>query len=347
VSDAVDPLTLAQAAQIMREAVRFSRAIDLFLDDMRAEGRINSPNTERSYRDTLLCHSDDVSNRDPAYTNRDDVKRTLARWAHPNTRSKNRAILVSFYDWMVEEGHRPTNPARQTKRPRRRKPTRYRLTHDETLRLLEAVQGERERRLIFLAVCAGLRRQELRGMQGRHFRRPGWVWVDTTIGKGSKERYIPVIADLEPVWREIAENVADDEYVIPAQRFRDPGLNRQRADYKLSPASYQVIWRLVKDVASRAGIPAEVGPHTLRHAYCDHVARHAGLQVAQQAMGHANLSTTELYLGTPTLDEIAHAMRNVTLGAEHTFQEAENQPATTEEAPTGIEPVYTALQAAA
>jgi site-specific recombinase XerD len=55
----------------------------------------------------------------------------------------------------------------------------------------------------------------------------------------------------------------------------------------------------------RAGIAASVTRHSLRHAFCDHVARQAGLQVAQQAMGHANLATTELYLGTPTRDEIA------------------------------------------
>jgi integrase/recombinase XerD len=329
-------------------AMRFVQAIDLYIVDQQVEGRINSPNTEREYRGTLNRHAEDVDNRDPAYTNRDDVKRTLARWAHPNTRSKNRAILISFYDWMVEEGHRPTNPARQTKRPRRRKPTRYRLTQTETLQLLQAVRGQRERRLIYLAVCAGLRRQELRGMQGRHFRRPGWVWVSADIGKGHKERWIPVIADLELVWTEIAEHVADDEYVLPAQRFRDPGINRVRRDYNLSPASYQAIWRLVKAVVGRAGLPVdEIGPHTLRHAYCDHVARHAGLQVAQQAMGHANLSTTELYLGTPTLDEIAVAMRNVTLGTEQTFQVSGNGAAKPEEAPTGIEPVYTALQAAA
>jgi integrase/recombinase XerD len=332
--------------------LRFSRAIDLYLDDQRAEGRINSPNTERSYRDTLARHAKDVDNRDPAYTNRDDVKRTLARWVHPNTRSKNRAILVSFYDWMVEEGHRPSNPARQTKRPRRRKPTRYRLTHAETLRLLWSVRGDRERRLIYLAVCAGLRRQELRGMQGRHFRRPGWVWVSADIGKGRKERWIPVIADLELVWRDIAEHVADDEYVLPAQRFRDPGHNRQRRDYATHPASYQALWRLLKAVAGRAGLPVDdIGLHTLRHSYCDYVARHAGLQVAQAAMGHANLATTELYLSQPTLDEIAQAMRNVTLGdgapSEQAFQEPDNSPVKPVEAPTGIEPVYTALQAAA
>jgi site-specific recombinase XerD len=173
------------------------------------------------------------------------------------------------------------------------------------------------------------------------------VWVSADIGKGHKERWVPVIADLELVWREIAKHVGDDEYVLPAQRFRDPGINRQRTDYSLSPASEQAIWRLVRKVVERAGIPAKVTPHTLRHAYCDHVARHAGLQVAQQAMGHANLATTELYLGQPTLDEIATAMRGVTLGAEQTFQVPEDSTASAVEAPTGIEPVYTALQAAA
>jgi site-specific recombinase XerD len=333
----------------MRETatVRFSRAVDLFVADQCADGRINSPSSEREYRGALGKHGEDVDNRDPAYTNRDDVKRSLARWSNPNTRSKNRAIFVSFYDWTVEEGWRPSNPARQTKRPRRRAPQRYRLTRCETMAVLAAVQGQRERRLIYLALCAGLRRQELIGMQGRHFRRPGWVWVSADIGKGSKERWIPVITDLEPVWAEIADSTADDEYVLPAQRFRDPGINRQRGDYALSPASEQAVWRLVKKVVERAGIAANVTPHSLRHAYCDHVARHAGLQVAQQAMGHSNLSTTELYLGKPTLDEIAQAMRGVTLATEHPFQGRDISPAEPEEAPTGIEPVYTALQAAA
>ena len=83
--------------------MRFSLAVDLYIDDQRAEGRINSPSTEREYRGTLAKHGEDVNNRDPGYTNRDDVKRTLRRWGNPNTQSKNRAILISFYRWCVEE----------------------------------------------------------------------------------------------------------------------------------------------------------------------------------------------------------------------------------------------------
>jgi hypothetical protein len=212
--------------------MRFVRAIDTYIAEQQADGRINSPNTERMYRDTLSRHAEDVDNRDPAYTNRDDVKRTLARWDHPNTRSKNRSVLVSFYDWMVEEGTRPNNPARQTKRPRRRKSTRYKLTRAEALAMLHTASGTRERRAIYLGVCAGLRRWELRGMQGRHFRRPGWVWVSADIGKGGKERWIPVITDLEPIWEDLA-TLADDEYALPAQRFRDP--RHQQAAARLRP----------------------------------------------------------------------------------------------------------------
>ena len=55
------------------------------------------------------------SNRDPARVGREDVKRTLRRWASPNTQGTNRAKLVSFYDWAMEEGIRRDNPARQTR----------------------------------------------------------------------------------------------------------------------------------------------------------------------------------------------------------------------------------------
>ena len=218
--------------------------------------------------------------------------------------------------------------------------------------VIAPVQGDRERRLIYLGVCAGLRRGELIGMQGRHFRRPGWVWVSADIGKGHKERWVPVFADLEPVWAEIAESVGDDEYVIPAQRFRDPGINKQRCDYALSPASEQAVWRQVKKVVERAGIAANVTPpfpppRLLRphRPPCGATDRPAGDGARQPRHNGA------FTWARRRLDDIALAMRGVTLGTdpepEHTFQGREIGAAKPEEAPTGIEPVYTALQAAA
>jgi hypothetical protein len=84
--------------------VKFSEAIDRFENDMRSQGRLNSPASVNAYRASLRCHADDVTNRDPRYTGRDDVKRTLTRWSNPNSQRTRRAHLVSFYDWLMEEG---------------------------------------------------------------------------------------------------------------------------------------------------------------------------------------------------------------------------------------------------
>lgn len=116
--------------------MKFTAAIDLYLDDMKLEGRINGSGSERSYRDLLNLHAEDVSNRDPRTVGREDVKRTLGRWVNPNTQRTRRAYLVSFYDWCMEEGHRKDNPARQTRRPKARRAEKYRLTRQETTAVL-------------------------------------------------------------------------------------------------------------------------------------------------------------------------------------------------------------------
>src|SRR4051812_4662571 len=149
--------------------MRLTTAIDRFEDDMRSQGRLNSPASVNAYRASLRCHAEDVGNRDPRYTNREDVKRTLARWSNPNSQRTRRAHLVSFYDWLMEEGYRKDNPARQTRPPRQRRPEVYRMTRDEAARMLAAASGTRELRAIFLGICAGLRSAELRGLQGGTF----------------------------------------------------------------------------------------------------------------------------------------------------------------------------------
>jgi site-specific recombinase XerD len=329
--------------------VKLSLAIDVFISDMRLEGRINSAATERDYRGTLEKHADDVGNRDPRYVGRDDVKRTLARWPHPNSQRKNRSILISFYDWLVQEGERPHNPARQTRRPKRRPTETYRLSKPEVVRLLGAVRGERERRAIYLGLCAGLRRQELLGLQGRHFMRDGFVWVSADIAKGQRERWVPVVAELAPVVADIRRTLELDDYVLPAQRWRDPGVNRERVVMRKHPMSPKALWELVGRVGIRAGVAGHMRPHLLRHAYADHIARQAGVRTAQFLLGHANLGTTETYLGKPTRDELQTAVAGFAFGVviEHTFNPLAEEAANPVEAPTGIEPVYTALQAAA
>jgi integrase/recombinase XerD len=319
--------------------MKFSRAIDHYIQDMQTQGRLNSPSSVRGYRSTLEAHADDVSNRDPAYVGREDVKRTLRRWPNGNTQGTNRAKLVSFYDWAMEEGIRKDNPARQTRRPRRRPAPKYRLTQTEAVMLLYAAQGTRERRAIFLLLCTGLRNRELRGLQGRHFTRPGLVWVSSDIAKGARERWVPVIPDLVPIMEEICGGLEESQYVLPAQRWRNPPFNTQRQDLRLCPSSSKALLELVVRVARRAGISEHVTPHDLRHAYADHIARATDTRIAQHLLGHANLGTTDTYLGPPKIDDMVFAVRDAryvertsVLGASQIAQKASK-------ATTGVEPV--------
>src|SRR5271167_2290384 len=134
--------------------MRFDQAIDLYIADMQAQGRLNSRSSVVGYRATLVAHGEDIGNRDPAYVGREHVKRTLRRWKHANTQGTNRSKLVSFYAWTMEEGLRKDNPAQQTRRPRRRPAMKSRLTGDEVAAILEAARGRRERRAIYLGACA-------------------------------------------------------------------------------------------------------------------------------------------------------------------------------------------------
>lgn len=317
----------------------FETAIDLYIADMQAQGRLNSPSSERGYRSTLMAHAEDIQNRDPAYVSREDVKRTLLRWPHPNTQGTNRSKLVSFYDWTMEEGMRKDNPALQTRRPRRRAKDKYRLTEVEVIAMLRAAAGVRERRVIFLGLCAGLRNAELRGLQGRHFARTGFVWVSADIAKGGRERWVPVIADLEPVVAEMRADVQFDEYVLPAQRFRDPPFNTDRRDLRHRPSSSQALRELVIRVAKRAGIAAHVSPHDMRHAYAEHIARKADTRVAQHLLGHAHLGTTEAYLGHPRLDDMVTAVKGATYGTRTNVLGVADTLQIGLKATTGIEPV--------
>jgi integrase/recombinase XerD len=294
--------------------MRFDEAIDLYIADMQAQGRLNSPSSVVGYRATLAAHGEDVGNRDPAYVGREDVKRTLRRWKNANTQGTNRSKLVSFYAWTMEEGRRKDNPAQQTRRPRRRPSAKSRLTEAEVCGILEAANGRRERRAIFLGACAGLRNAELRGLQGRHFARDGVVWVSSDIAKGGRERTVPVTLDLVDVVEEIRANVAVDEYVLPAQRFRNPPTNTERQELRFQPSSPQALIALVTRVAAHAGVATHVTPHDLRHAYAEHVARKADTRVAQHLLGHAHLGTTDAYLGRPRLDDMVAAVKDASYG---------------------------------
>lgn len=295
--------------------MKFSYAIEQFIVDMRSTGRINSPKTEIAYRSVLNRHGEDISNRDPRTVGREDCKRTLARWPNPNTQRCSRAILVSFFDWAMEEGIRKDNPARQTRRPKRKPTSVYRLTREECAAMLQAAGPGFERHAIYLMICAGLRSAEVRGVRGRHFQRTGFVHVSADIAKGGRERWVPVIPELELVVAEI-RRTPQDHFVLPGTHRYGGGWGHERETtvFPDRGMSSQALQRLVHRVARNADIRAHIHPHLLRHAFADHVARHAGLFHAQALLGHADVGTTQNYVGTSTLEELAAVVAQLRFG---------------------------------
>lgn len=290
--------------------MRFSAAIDEYVAEKFSEGTFNSPKTEATYRATLLKHAEDVGNRDPSKTSRDDVKQTLRRW-QGNSRVLAHAHLNSFYDYAVEEGWRKDNPARQVRKTRRRQSAPYRLTREEVRAIRAAAHGPRERAMVDFGFLAGLRASELLALQGRHLRhRPGWVWVSRDIAKGKKhDRYVLVLAELEPTYRHCVENVGDSEFVIPLRRDRQNFTERVTAFDPALPCSYQSLYQTVGRIGRRAGLSERMRPHMMRHAYGDHLARFAGIEVAQNQLGHLDIGTTQTYTGGPAPEEIVLALR--------------------------------------
>lgn len=321
--------------------MNFGKAVDSFIRDWRLGGRINSDGTERSYRSTLYWHLDDCDDADPRETTREDVKETLLRWDQPNTIKGRLAAMVSFYDWMEQEGYRKDNPAKQVRRPKARKANVYRLTRDEAAAMLAAGRGKYEQRIVVLGICEGLRNAELRGLTGRHFARPGFVHVSADIGKGGRERWVPVILEALTVVEDIRATVPDGEFVLPRQVPAGGAAQVARAGSPLfkedasRPCSQQHIGRVVARVAERAGIRAHIYPHLMRHAYADHVSRHAGVKVAQHVLGHENIATTQLYLDVPTPEELASAISGLAFAGELTAGNGSHAPVIR---PAGFEP---------
>lgn len=286
--------------------MRFSVAVDRFIADGMAEGRLRSAHTLRAYRECLELHDDDVGGRDPAKTGRRDVMRTLGRWAHPNTRAQKHAILRSFYRWTVWEGIRATNPVDQVRPPRKVQPQQLRLTRQEAVRLVEAADPvRRDRWAVRLMLLAGVRNQELRALRGRNLARDGWVWVDREAGKGGKERWIPVTGELEAVAREIRTLVDAEAYVLPGRRVAAPPGGGPLVERPQKMLSGKALAGQVSRVGERAGLPFHLTPHALRHTFAAAAVRSAGDRATQAALGHASIQTTiDTYSGAVSLDEL-------------------------------------------
>ncbi|MBK0328307.1 tyrosine recombinase [Rhodobacteraceae bacterium F11138] len=249
---------------------------------------------------------------DFATADRDQIEAYLihcdAQGLARSTRARRLSAIRQLYRFAFEEGWRPENPAIQIKGPGRDKRLPKTLEVAEVDRLLTAARSTgrsaddrlRNTCLIELLYATGMRVSELVTLPVAATRGdPNMLLI---LGKGGKERMVPLspparaaLADwLDARDQTEAARVAKG---APPSRFLFP--SRGKAGHLTRHRFFQ----LIKEMAVNGGIPpARVTPHTLRHAFATHLlANGADLRSIQTLLGHADVSTTEIY--THVLDE--------------------------------------------
>ena len=222
-----------------------------------------------------------------------DYLRGLARAGlAPATTARKLSVLRGFFGFLLAEGTRRDDPSATIDGVRLARRLPGTLSEDEVERILAAArdrdgaEGRRLSALVEILYATGLRVSELVALPLAALSRDRRVLV--VRGKGGKERMVPLGA---PARRAIERHLADRDGGGEPSRFLFPG---RAGPGHLGRSRFA---RLLKELAVDAGIdPGRVSPHVLRHAFATHLVDHgADLRSVQQMLGHADISTTQIY----------------------------------------------------
>ncbi|MCM2289328.1 MAG: site-specific tyrosine recombinase XerD [Sulfuritalea sp.] len=274
--------------------------IDEFIDHLwLADGL--AKNTLAAYRTDLRLYADWLQTRDESIVGAGEtaINAYLAfLHARPDgiKSASQRRLMASLrrcYRWLLDQGRLKVDPLLNIDKPRPIQRFPKTLSEKQVEALLGAPDvntplGLRDRAMLELLYATGLRVSELVGI--RLFELSLADNVVRVMGKGSKERLVP-LGQVAAEWLQryiatargelLKQHVSDAIFVTS----RGAGMTRQ------------MFWTLIKKYAVQVGIPRErISPHVLRHAFATHLLNHgADLRVVQLLLGHADISTTQVY----------------------------------------------------
>lgn len=296
-----------------RDALR----IESFLEMLAAE-RGASQNTLQAYRRDILDFAAFASRRRLSMGNIDSgqlrsyLKTLSDRGLAASTVARRLSALRHFFRFLCVEGIRADNPCEQVDSPKLPRPLPKVLSEGDVELLLRCVQ-ERVRRdpaprnirlaaLMEVVYATGLRVSELVGLPlSAVLGDPRVLFVR---GKGGRERMVPLS---EPAKHALADYVKIRPHFLPeksgpASRFLFPSRSRQGHLTRIR------FVQLLGELSLEAGLdPRRISPHVLRHAFASHLLNHgADLRSVQRMLGHADISTTQIY--THVLEERLQAL---------------------------------------
>ena len=266
----------------------------LWLNDGLARNTLESYRRDVSQLASWLAQSQGKSLLDAGSA---DLHRHLAwqvetRHAKPRTTSRLVSALKRFYRFALREGLRRDDPSADLDSPKLPRSLPKSLSEAEVEAILGApdtatTQGLRDRAMLETLYASGLRVSELVGLKSVQVSLD--MNVIRVLGKGSKERLTP-LGEEAAAW--IARYQREARGELLGARKSDALFVTARG----GPMTRQSFWSLVKRYAAAAGIPRAISPHTLRHAFATHLINHgADLRVVQLLLGHADISTTQIY----------------------------------------------------
>lgn len=218
------------------------------------------------------------------------------RGLQPSSITRHLATLRVFFRFLHANGRIPQNPARLLERPTQWKRLPGVLSPKQMRDLLEAPTPEtgrlwlRDKAMLELMYAAGLRATEVAELKVRDYNTTLGVLLVT--GKGSKQRMVPVG---KPAQQAVQQYVVDlrEPMVLRYDDKRDQG--RLLLSQFGKPLERVAVWQIVRRCATRAGLH-KAHPHMLRHSFATHLlGGGADLRVVQDLLGHADISTTQVY----------------------------------------------------
>lgn len=217
----------------------------------------------------------------------------VAKKVNPRSQSRLISGLKGFFNYLIFENYRKTNPLELIESPKLGRKLPDTLAVEEIDSLINAIdlsskQGERNRAILETLYGCGLRVSELTNLKiSDLFFDEGFIKV---TGKGDKQRLVPIGPTTEKYINIYRKEIRVHQDIHPLAK--DTVFLNQNG----KPLTRAMIFTIVKRLAEKAGIRKTISPHTFRHSFATHLLENgADLRAIQQMLGHESITTTEIY----------------------------------------------------
>ncbi len=218
----------------------------------------------------------------------------IAKKVNPRSQARIISGLRSFFDYLIFENYRESNPTDLIEAPKIGRKLPDILSEDEINELINAIdlsksQGERNRTILETMYSCGLRVSEVITLRiSDLFFDEGFIRV---VGKGNKERFVPIHYRAQKYILSYSKDIRS--HLKIEKKFEDTLFLNRRG----KGLSRQMIFMILKDLAIQINLNKKISPHTLRHSFATHLLKNgADLRAIQQMLGHESITTTEVYV---------------------------------------------------